>query len=119
MRIDANTSSYPIDRGARPGAAVTPFREVQRNDELRREQPAPSSASQGFERAAQDRRVEQGSLAGEAYQQLAEQRHQNLKDVFERPLPSKVAQALASYGSTASMTAHLDAHEVLGLDLFA
>lgn len=119
MRIDANTSSYLIDRGARPGAAVTPFREIQRNDELRREQPAPSSASQGLERTAQERRVEQGSLAGEAYQRLAEQRQQDLKDVYERPLSSKVAQALASYGSTASITANQDAHEVLGLDLFA
>lgn len=118
MRLDANTSSYPVDR-ARPGSAVTPFREVQRNDELRREQPAPSSASQGFERTAQARQVEQGGLPGEAYQRLAEQRQQNLKDVYERPLTSKVAQALASYGSTASMTANLDAHEVLGLDLFA
>lgn len=119
MRIDANSSSYVIDHGARAGAAVTPFREVQRTDELRREQPTPGSASQGFERLAQDRQVEQGSFSSQAYQQLAEQRQQQLKDVYERPVTSKVAQALASYGSTAAMTANLDAHEVLGLDLFA
>lgn len=118
MRIDVNTSSYPLDRSARPGSAVTPFREVQRADELRREQAAPGSASQGFERVAQERRVEQGSLSSEAYQRLAE-RQQGLNDVYERPLTSKVALALASYGSTAGMTSDVDANEVLGLDLFA
>lgn len=119
MRIDANPSSHSIDRGARPGSAVTPFREVQRSDELRREQPSIGSASQGFERLAQARQVEQGGLAGEAYWQLAEQRQQHIKDVYERPLSNKVAQALASYSSTAGMAGNPDAHEVLGLDLFA
>ncbi|MDZ4335458.1 MAG: hypothetical protein U1A62_24375, partial [Pseudomonas sp.] len=33
MRIDGFTSSYSPDRSARPGSAVTPFREAQREIE--------------------------------------------------------------------------------------
>lgn len=118
MRVDGNTPSFPMDRGARVGTAATPFREVQRADELRREQASPSSASQGFERVAQPRQVEQGYLSAQDYQRMGE-RVQTSEDAFGRPLTSRVAQALASYGSTAGMGVNPDASEVLGLDLFA
>ncbi|HFL7763613.1 TPA: hypothetical protein ACG5A6_004292, partial [Pseudomonas aeruginosa] len=50
MRIDGlSSSSLPLERSARPGSAVTPYRDVQREVEARREQPAPVSGSQGFE----------------------------------------------------------------------
>ncbi|MCQ4307552.1 hypothetical protein NA645_06035 [Pseudomonas stutzeri] len=39
--------------------------------------------------------------------------------MMERPLTSRATQALQSYGTTASFNADLDAHEVLGLDLYA
>ncbi|MBW6062039.1 hypothetical protein KZ835_35105 [Pseudomonas aeruginosa] len=41
MRIDGlSSSSLPLERSARPGSAVTPYRDVQREVEARREQPA-------------------------------------------------------------------------------
>jgi hypothetical protein len=39
--------------------------------------------------------------------------------MMERPLTNRAAQALQSYGTTASFSADIDAHEVLGLDLYA
>ena len=40
-------------------------------------------------------------------------------DSYQRPVSGRVAQALASYGSTANMVSEVDATEVLGLDLYA
>lgn len=118
MRIDGSLASYSLDRSTRPGAAVSPLRDVQRTDEARREQPSNSSASQGFERVAQPRQVEQGYLSAQEYQRQAD-RPTASEDPFGRALSNKAAQALASYGSTASMGVSPNASEVLGLDLFA
>lgn len=114
MRIDGFTSSYPLERSPRQGSAVTPFREVQREDEARREQPGTPSSTQGFEQAPQPRRVQASNSSGDSLpvrpQDLIQQ---------QRNVSNRAAQAIASYSSTASMTAEYDAPEILGLDLYA
>lgn len=114
MRIDGLNSSYPLDRSPRPGSAVTPLRESQREVEERREQPSSASASQGFEQIAQPRRVQAGTSSSENLPA----RSQN---VYEQPrnLSARANQALAAYGNAASYTSDRDASEILGLDLYA
>lgn len=115
MRIDGFTStSQTPERGSRTGTAVTPYREVQRDVETRREQPAPTSASQGLDSQARTRRVESSSAS--SYGVPATLRD-NLE--YQRPLSSRAAQALASYASTASMAGPYEGQEVVGLDLYA
>ncbi|MBB1520020.1 hypothetical protein [Aquipseudomonas guryensis] len=116
MRIDGFTSSYSLDRTPRPGSAVTPLRESQREIEDRREPavtPSPAS-SQGFEQTPQLRRVQPGTASSDSLPARSQ-------DVLsqQRPLNAKANQALAAYGSTASFTSESDATEVLGLDLYA
>ncbi|MED5607004.1 hypothetical protein VV867_04800 [Pseudomonas sp. JH-2] len=116
MRIDG-LSSYSItpDSGSRSGTAVTPYREVMREAEARREQPASIAASQGFEQQAQTRYVEPGN-AGTGSLPIV------LSDVlaYQRPVSNRAAQALASYSSTANLPlGGYDAPEVLGIDLYA
>lgn len=115
MRIDGliSTSQAP-ERSARAGSAVTPYRDVQRDVETRREQPAPTSASQGFEQAPQPRRVE---ASGASSYGVPATLRDNIE--YQRPLSSRAAQALASYTSTASMAGQYEGQEVLGLDLYA
>jgi hypothetical protein len=115
MRIDGFTSiSQTPERGSRTGTAVTPYREVQQDVETRREQPAPTSASQGFDAQASTRRVESSSASSYS---LPATLRDNLDD--QRPLSSRAAQALASYTSTASMASQYEGQEVVGLDLYA
>ncbi|MDF3935243.1 hypothetical protein [Pseudomonas citronellolis] len=117
MRIDGLSSySTTPDSGARSsGTAVTPYRDVMREAEARREQPASVAASQGFEQQPQQRQVQAsnasaGSLPIVLSDSLA----------YQRPLSSRAAQALASYSSTANLpVASYDAPEVLGIDLYA
>lgn len=115
MRIDGliSTSQAP-ERGSRTGTAVTPYRDVQRDVENRREQPAPTSASQGFEQQPQARRVE---ASGASSYSVPATLRDNLE--YQRPLSSRAAQALASYTSTAGMAGQYEGQEVLGLDLYA
>ncbi|PTU76514.1 hypothetical protein [Pseudomonas mangrovi] len=119
MRIDGFSSSYPLDRGARPSPASNPYREIQREQELRREQPAPASGSQGFESVPQPRQVENALAAREGNNDQLPARAREFLDSYQRPVSGRVAQALASYGSTANMVSEVDATEVLGLDLYA
>lgn len=119
MRIDGYSSSYALERGARQGTANTAYREVQREQELSREQPAPAAASQGFERIAQPRQVQPSLALREGNNDQLPSRAREFLDSYQAPLSNKAAQALASYGSTANMVAELDAAEVLGLDLYA
>lgn len=114
MRLDGFSSSYSLDRTSRPGSAVTPYREAQREVEQRREQPAPPSATQGYEQIAQPRRVQAGNPSSDSLPA-------RYQDTFtqQRGLSARANQALAAYGSTASYTEQLDASEVLGLDLYA
>ncbi|BAN50301.1 hypothetical protein [Metapseudomonas resinovorans] len=114
MRIDGFTSSYPLERSPRQGSAVTPFREIQREAEARREQPGTPSSTQGFEQAPQPRRVQAGNASGDSLpvrpQDLIQQ---------QRSISNRAAQAIASYSTTAQFVADYDAPEVLGLDLYA
>jgi hypothetical protein len=113
MRIDSPISFSSLDRGGRAGAAVTALRDVQRDIEQRREQPALPASSQGFEAVAQTRRVQASSASTDNFPaRLQEQPSQ-------RALTSRAQQALASYGSTAGFSSQTDAQEVLGLDLYA
>ena len=113
MRIDGPTSYSSLDRSSRPGSAVTPLRDVQREVEQRREQPAPVAGSQGFEAEPQQRRVQASNASGDSLPV----RQQNTNAL--RGLSNKASQALASYGSTASFVSESDAPQVLGLDLYA
>jgi hypothetical protein len=113
MRIDGPTSFSSLDRGSRTGTTITPLREVQREQELGREQPALPASRQGFEAAPQVRRVQANNASSDNLPaRLQDQPPQ-------RGLTNRASQALASYGSTASFVGQPDAQEVLGLDLYA
>ena len=113
MRIDGFTSSYTLDRTPRPGSAVTPFREVQREEETRRDIPATPSTTQGIENTPQQRRVQASNASSDSLPARSQ-------DVFiQRGVSNRAQQALASYASTASYSNEADATEVLGLDTYA
>ncbi len=114
MRVDSFNTSYPLNRTPRPGGDVTPVREVSREQEERREQPASPSATQGFEQSPQARRVQAANASSDSLPA----RTQDLSG-GSRQLSNRAAQALASYSSTASYAREQDAPEVLGLDLYA
>src|SRR5262245_54487183 len=95
MRIDGFTSSYPLERSPRQGSAITPLREVQREDELRREPPAKPASTQGYEQTAQVRRVQAGNAPGDSLPV----RPQDLMQ--QRAISNRAAQAIASYSNTA------------------
>ncbi|MBD9423910.1 hypothetical protein IB232_01120 [Pseudomonas sp. PDM15] len=115
MRLDGLSSSYSLDRSSRPGSAVTPFREAQREVEQRREQPASPSATQGYEQLAQPRKVQAGNASSDSLPA----RYQDSVSQQQRGFSAKANQALAAYGNTAGYTEDRDASEVLGLDLYA
>lgn len=119
MRIDGFSSSYSLDRSARQGSAPSAYREVQRDQELRREQPASTAASQGFELIPQPRRAEQPQASRETNQDLLPARAREYMDSYRPALSARASQALASYSSTAQLPSDPDAAEVLGLDLYA
>lgn len=114
MRIDGFTSSYTLDRTPRPGSAVTPFREVQRDQEARRDVPATPSTTQGIESTPQQRRVQ----ATNASTDSLPARSQDVQ-VQRNGVSNRAQQALASYASTASYSYDTDATEILGLDTYA
>jgi hypothetical protein len=113
MRIDSPTSFISLDRGTRAGTAVTPLRDVQRDIEQRREQPALPASTQGFDMTPQARRVQASNASSDSLP--ARQQEQ----LIPRGLTNRANQALASYGSTAGFAGQIDAQEVLGLDLYA
>nr|WP_298140201.1 hypothetical protein [uncultured Pseudomonas sp.] len=112
MRIDASIPSLAPDRGPRSGTAVTPYREAQREVEERRQQPAPSAATQGFEQTPQLRRVQQANASSDSLPATRDRGYQPA-------LSNRAAQAIASYSSTAGFAQDAGAQEVLGLDLYA
>ncbi|MCQ4284323.1 MULTISPECIES: hypothetical protein [Stutzerimonas] len=111
-------SAYPIERPAHPGSAPVPYRESERAAEQARESivtPA-SQADATYEHLARRNKSEStdyGSVISGDFMPA------RFEAMMERPLTSRATQALQSYGTTASFTADLDAHEVLGLDLYA
>ena len=113
MRIDGNIAPYSPDRGPRSGTAVTPYREASREQEVKREQPASTAASQGFEQTPQIRRVQQSSASSDSFPV------QSLDTTYQPAMSNRAAQAIASYSSTAAYANDVDAQQVLGLDLYA
>jgi|SRR6218665_490891 len=114
MRIDGFTSSYTLDRTPRPGSAVTPFREVQRDEEARRDVPTTPSTTQGIESTPQQRRVQASNASSDSLPA----RSQDVL-VQRNGVSNRAQQALASYASTASYSYDTDATEILGLDTYA
>lgn len=106
MRINGYpSSSYPLDRSARPGTAVVPYGEVQRDSATRSEVPAKAATAPAGASASAFNEERLPIVAGAI--------------TYQRSLSSQAAQALASYSSTASYSYDADANEVLGLDLYA
>lgn len=114
MRIDGYLPPYSPDRGPRSGTAVTPYREAQREVEVQREQPAAPASSQGLEQQPQIRRVQASSANADSLPARAQN-----ASYAQPPISNRAAQALASYGTTATYANESDAQEVLGLDLYA
>ncbi len=114
MRIDGFTSSYTLDRTPRPGSAVTPFREIQREQETRRDIPATPSTTQGIESTPQQRRVQASNASSDSLPARSQEVYTQRAGVSAR-----AQQALASYASTASYSNETDATEILGLDTYA
>ncbi|MCQ4320410.1 hypothetical protein [Stutzerimonas stutzeri] len=112
-------SAYPIERPAHPGSAPVPYhRKSERAAEPARE-PIVTPASQAdatYEHLARRSKSESTDYASVISRDFMPARFEAM---MERPLTSRATQALQSYGTTASFTADLDAHEVLGLDLYA
>jgi len=116
MRIDG-FNIYTQDRPSRPSTAVTPYREVQREDEIS-EGADGISTSQGLEREAQTRQVPNGNSL-QVYEEASLPQAAYTAQSYQQPMNSRAAQALASYGTTADMARSQDAEQILGLDLYA
>ncbi|MCQ4260303.1 hypothetical protein [Stutzerimonas stutzeri] len=111
-------SAYPIERPAQPGSAPVPYRESERAAEQARESivtpvSQPDSTYEHLSRPSKSESTDYGSVISGDFMPA------RFEAMMERPLTSRATQALQSYGSTASFTADVDAHEVLGLDLYA
>ncbi|KAF1052106.1 MAG: hypothetical protein GAK43_02102 [Stenotrophomonas maltophilia] len=122
MRIDGlSSSSVSTDFGSRSGTSVTPYRDVMREAEVRGEQPSSTSATQGLENQAQPRRVEAGSASQASLSSTSSSLSLiQSSGAYQPAYSSRVAQALASYTSTANFaTPSSDSPEVLGIDTYA
>ena len=111
-------SAYPFERAPQRGGAPVPYRESERAAEQAREAiVTPVSQTEfTYEHLSRPTRSESADDASVISGDFMPARFEAM---MERPLTSRASQALQSYGSTASFTADLDAHEVLGLDLYA
>ncbi|MDR6678338.1 hypothetical protein [Pseudomonas oryzihabitans] len=119
MRIDSgfSSSAYPLNRSSR---AVTPVREVARDEDARQNAIAKDAAGNAQAQVAPVRRVEaaaatDSSDAGANGLVLSEREGR-----FASNLTARAQQALASYGSTATLGAEPNgSSSVVGLDLYA
>ena len=115
MRVDGlSQSAYPLDRTVRPGSAPVPYRDSQRAVERPREIDLSPSSEHFQQRTGRAQQSTSESVALESFRPI-----RYSEALAERPMSSRVAQALASYTSTASFRSDPDAAEVLGLDLYA
>lgn len=118
MRIDGYGSSYPLTPATRqrpelrPAADVPPARPVPG-------EPASDAGRQGQPAISSD--PAQALLRGSSAPVGAQAVRTATGELAARPMSSRAAQALASYGSTASMLPRqgAEAVEVVGLDLYA
>lgn len=114
MRIDGFTSSSSsTERSARPGSAVTPFRDAQREVEALGEQPATPASSQGLETVGQARKVDASNVSTDSLSSRLQEQ------LYQPQMNNRAAQALASYSATASFSNEADAQQIMGLDLYA
>ena len=111
-------SSFPVpystDRSARTGRAADSYGETQRVAQAQR---GIDSRSAGQDYQPQAERPQQRVNSSALVERYSAFRYDEPQP--ERPLSGRVAQALASYASTASFTVDPDGTEVLGLDLYA
>ncbi|MGF7243531.1 hypothetical protein ABIC11_003986 [Pseudomonas oryzihabitans] len=119
MRIDSgySSSAYPLNRSSR---AVTPVREVAKDEDARQNAIAREATGNSRSDVAPVRRVEAtgatdtGNGGGNGLV-LSEREGR-----FASQLTARAQQALASYGSTAALGAEADgSSSVVGLDLYA
>lgn len=116
MRVEGSFPvPYSFDRTARTGSARDSYGETQRVAAADRQIDSHADTGQDYQPqgARPQQRVNESALI-ERYAALRDANPQS-----ERPLPTQVAQALASYASTASFSNDFGAYEVLGLDLYA
>lgn len=119
MRIDSgySSSAYPLNRSSR---AVTPVREVARDEDARQNAIAKEAAGNPQPNVAPVRRVEAAAATdtgrGDTNGLVLSEREGR----FASQLTGRAQQALASYGSTAAFGAETDgSSSVVGLDLYA
>lgn len=111
-------SAYPIERVPQRDNAPVPYRESERAAEQARESivtPA-NQADATYEHLSRKTKSESTDYAAVVSGHFMPARFEAM---MERPLTSRAAQALQSYGTTAAFIQDVDAHEVLGLDLYA
>ncbi|HJE30634.1 MAG TPA: hypothetical protein K8U95_15810 [Pseudomonas nitrititolerans] len=116
MRVEGSFPvPYSTDRTARTGSARDGYGETQRIAEADRQVDSRATTGQDYQpqAARPQQRVNESALI-ERYAAFRDNQSQS-----ERALPAHVAQALASYASTASFNSDFGAYEVLGLDLYA
>lgn len=111
-------SAYPIERVPQRENVPVPYRESEKAAEQARESiVAPASqADSTYEHLVRRPQSEPTDAISAVPGDFMPARFEAM---MERPLTSRATQALQSYGTTASFSADLDAHEVLGLDLYA
>jgi len=119
MRIDSgySSSAYPLNRSSR---AVTPVREVAKDEDARQNAIAREAAGNPGPDVAPLRRVEAAAATdagnGNGNGLVLSEREGR----FASQLTARAQQALASYGSTAAFGAEPDgSSSVVGLDLYA
>lgn len=121
MRIDSGyaSSAYPLNRSSR---AVTPVREVAKDEDARQNAIAREAAGNPRPDVAPLRRVEAAAATdadngnGNGNGLVLSEREGR----FASQLTARAQQALASYGSTAAFGAEPDgSSSVVGLDLYA
>lgn len=116
MRIDSgySSSAYPLNRSSR---AVTPVREVAKDEDARQNavaKEAGSTAQPPVRRVEATTATDTGH-AGDNGLVLSERQGR-----FASQLTARAQQALASYGSTATFGAEPEgSSSVVGLDLYA
>ncbi|MFV0455535.1 MAG: hypothetical protein ACK5NQ_11200 [Pseudomonas sp.] len=118
MRVEGSFPvPYSTDRTARTGSARDGYGETQRIAEAERQVDNRAATGQDYQpqAARPQQRVNESALI-ERYAAFRDNQSQFQP---EHTLPARVAQALASYASTASFNSDFGAHEVLGLDLYA
>ncbi|WP_288403846.1 hypothetical protein [uncultured Pseudomonas sp.] len=119
MRIDSGyaSSAYPLNRSSR---AVTPVREVAKDEDARQNAIAREAAGNPRPDVAPLRRVEAAAATDADYGNGNGLVLSEREGRFASQLTARAQQALASYGSTAAFGAEPDgSSSVVGLDLYA